>query len=75
MTKRQLIALENKCYQAERALNEALSNLANAASSILGFEVVADLCSSNEIEFRRVYGDRTVDDYDTIRIEEILSKL
>ena len=75
MTKKQLIALENKCYDAENALNSALSKLSNAASEVLGFEVSADLCAGNEIEFRRVDEFGLSDSNSFIYMRDIISKL
>jgi len=50
----------------------ALGNLGKIASEILGFEVIADNCSGNEIEFRKVLNDGVPDSYSTIRLEEII---
>jgi len=75
MTEKKLKSLERKCYEAESKLNHALADLANAASEILGFEVIADICNGSEIEFRQVDKFGSVDDFDCIRMEGILSKL
>ena len=50
----------------------ALGNLGKIASKILGFEIIADNCSCNEIEFRKVLSDGVVDSFSTIRLEEII---
>ena len=41
MTRKQLIKLEEKCYELNAELSGALGNLAKAASGVLGYEVVA----------------------------------
>lgn len=53
--------------------SNALGNLGKIASEILGFEVIADNCSGNEIEFRKVLNDGIPDSYSTIRLEEIIN--
>ena len=75
MTERKLKLLEYKCYDAEARLNEALSDLAIAASEVLGFDVNADICTGNEIEFRRVDEFGLTDAESFIYMEDILSKL
>lgn len=64
----------NAARKAENTLNAKLGVLALLASEILGYEVVADLCSEANIEFRRVEKDG-VADFDNIRIEDVLSKI
>ena len=72
---RELKRLEQKVYDYESELNGSLEELAKAASLALGYEVVADLCHGNEIEFR-VYGDNDVPDADScIKMEEVIAKM
>lgn len=72
---RDLKRLEQKVYDYESRLKGSLEELAKAASLILGYEVVADFCHGNEIEFR-VYGDNDVPDADScIRMEEVIAKI
>lgn len=75
MNKKKLIKLQDKCLSCENALNNALSELAIAASEILGYEVVADLCSGSEIEFRVIKDNDVPDSNSCIRMEDILSEL
>lgn len=67
--------LEDNVYLSSAKLNRALSELGRAASEILGYEVVADLCGGDEIEFRSVGEHDAVDDFACIRIEDILNIL
>ncbi len=72
---RELKRLEKKVYDYESKLSGSLEELAIAASLALGYEVVADLCKGNEIEFR-VYDDNGVPDADScIKIEEVIAKI
>ena len=67
--------LEQKVYNYESKLNGCLQKLASAASLELGFEVVADLCPGNEIEFR-IYDDNGVPDTKScIILEEVIKKI
>ena len=75
MTERKIKSLLSKCYDAEAKLNGALSELAVAASEVLGFDVNADLCAGNEIEFRRIDKFGLTDSDSFIYMEDILSKL
>ena len=75
MDKKKLIKLQDKCFSCKNALNEALSNLAIAASEVLGYEVVADLCNGSEIEFRTIADDGVADSNSCIRMEDILVEL
>ena len=75
MDKNKLIKLQNKCFSCECALNKALSNLATAASEVLGYEVVADLCGGSEIEFRTITDNGVADSNSCIRIEDVLAEL
>lgn len=74
MTDKQLIKLTNKVLSLNSDLVGKLGELASAASERLGYDVVADLCSGCEIEFRRVMDDGLPDSYSCIRIEEILNR-
>ena len=76
MKAKELKRLEQKVYDYETEVNCALGELANAATQVLGYEVVADLCSGcSEIEFR-VVSDNGVPDTDScIKMEEVISAL
>ena len=56
-------------------LSHQLGYLGKLASEALGYDVVADYCHGGEIEFRRVMEDGVADSDDTVRLEEILSKI
>lgn len=75
MTETQLRRLVNNVYAASDKLISALSKLSQAASTVLGYEVVADICAGKEIEFRKVDESGVAVWDDCIRIEEIISKL
>lgn len=75
MDKKKLIKLQDKCFSCENALNKALSNLAVAASEVLGYEVVADICHGSEIEFRTITDNDVPDSNSCIRMEDILAEL
>lgn len=75
MDKKKLIKLQDKCFSCENALNKALSNLAVAASEVLGYDVVADLCHGSEIEFRSVTDGDIPNSNSCIRMEDILAEL
>lgn len=75
MNKKKLIKLQDKCFSCENALQSALSELAIAASEVLGYEVVADLCNGSEIEFRTITDDGVPDNDSCIRIEDVLAEL
>ena len=75
MTERQLIRLEENCLNAANRLSCSLQRLAIAASEVLGYEVVADICEGEEIEFRRVAEDGVADAFSCIRMEEIIDLL
>lgn len=74
MTKRQIQRLYDRCLDLDASLAAALGTLGKAASEIIGEELRADLCEGGEIEFRHMVGDY-VDDYDCVRLEDILSKM
>ena len=74
-SKKKILDLEKKVLGTFIQLQSALGQLGAAASEILGYEVVADICNGNEIEFREV-GDNGVEDaFSCIRIEEIIDKI
>ena len=70
--KKLLLKAYKKAEMAGIAHANALGNLGKIASKILGFEIIADNCSCNEIEFRKVLSDGVVDSFSTIRLEEII---
>ena len=65
-----------KSYNRVSRLNSEITNelgkLSALASAILGYEVVADLCNGDEVEFRRVLPNGSPDTNDCIRIEGII---
>ena len=65
-----------KSYNRLLSLNSELMSergkLSALASKVLGYEVVADLCNGDEIEFRRILPDGSPDTNDYIRIEGII---
>lgn len=76
MKPNELKKLEQKVYVYEAKLNCALEELANAVTPILGYDVVADLCSGgSEIEFRAICNDGVSDSDSCIRMEEVISLL
>ena len=75
MTERQLRTLEENCLNDANRLYCSLQQLAIAASEVLGYEVVADICEGEEIEFRRVAEDGVADAFSCIRMEEIIERL
>ena len=75
MTEREIKRLERKVYKCESELNGALSQLANAASSVLGYEVIADYCHGDEIEFRVVDDNDMADSETCITMEDVLTKI
>ena len=72
MTEHQLRRLQDKCLQKSSELTGALGLLGSAASEILGYEVVADICNGEEIEFREVDDYGVADADSTIYIEELI---
>lgn len=70
------IAELRKSYNRVERLNSEIINergkLSALASEMLGYDVVADLCNGDEIEFRRMLPDGTPDNDDCIRIEDII---
>ena len=75
MTERQLRALEENCLENSNRLSCSLQVLARAASEVLGYEVVADICGGSAIEFRRVGEEGVADAFSCIRMEEIIERL
>jgi hypothetical protein len=57
------------------ALGSSLQKLSTIASELYGTEVTADLCNGFEIEFRENDERGYIDDYSTIRIEDILNRI
>lgn len=64
--------LEGKCFSLASQLQGALEVLGKKASEILGYEVNAEMCNGDEIEFRKVDEYGYTDAFDCIRIEEII---
>ena len=60
----------DQVLDASNRLSAAQQKLGRIASDLIGFEVVADICGGEEIEFRSINDDGS-DDYDCIRIEQI----
>ena len=75
MKEKELKRLEQKVYDYEAKANGALAELANAATQILGYEVVADLCHGSEIEFRIIDDNGRPDSDSCIRMEEVIEKI
>ena len=75
MTEKQIRRLEDNVYKFSSRLNGALQILGSKVSEILGYEVKADICNGEEIEFRKVSEDGYVDSDSCIRIEEVTKKL
>ena len=74
MTNKQIIGINNKVLSLSNELSCELQELAHAASERLGYDVVADLCTGGEIEFRRVMGDGVPDTDSCILLEDILAQ-
>ena len=74
-SKKKILHLEKKVLDASAELSSALGQLGAAASEILGYEVVAEICNGGEIEFREVDSDGIADSFSCILIEEILGKI
>ena len=75
ITKKKLLRAEQLCYKFSNDLTCALEVLASMASEVLGYEVVADICNGDEIEFRTMIDDSVADDDIAIRMEDIISKI
>lgn len=74
-SKKKILYLEKKALDAFVRLQSALGQLGAAASEILGYEVVADICNGEEIEFREVCDNGVADAFSCIRLEEIMEKI
>lgn len=75
ITKKKMLRAEQLCYDYSNSLMSALEALASMASEVLGYEVVADICNGEEIEFRTVMNDSVANDDVAIRMEDIIEKL
>lgn len=75
VTKKQLLAAESAVLTTAGELSIKLGRLSNLATDVLGFDVRADLCSGGEIEFRCVDDRGYVDDFSTIRMEDVIRKI
>lgn len=75
ITVKELCRIENKVYDLSASLTAQLEILGKAASEILGYQVVADLCNGEEIEFRIVEKEDIADSNSCIRMEEVIDKL
>jgi hypothetical protein len=78
ITKRKILRAEQLCYAYSNSLTGALEVLASMASEVLGYEVVADICNGEEIEFRTVMDDSVANVANSdvaIRMEDIIEKL
>lgn len=75
ITKKKILRAEQLCYNYSNSLTSALEVLASMASEVLGYEVVADICNGNEIEFRTIINDSVANNDVAIRIEDIIDKL
>lgn len=59
----------------QRRLSFSMQKLGVMASKIYGEELVADMCNGNEVEFRHVVeGEGFVDDFDCIRVEDVINR-
>lgn len=65
--------LETNVLNASAQLSAALGKLSSVASEIYGEEVKADLCGGGEIEYRTVNSKGYIDDFVTLRLEDIAS--
>ena len=74
MTKRKLLQAYNKVLELDRMLSGALALLSEAASEYTGMDLQADLCGGGEIEFRQIDGDGCVDDFSTLRQEDLFDE-
>ena len=72
MTDKQIIELSNEVLSISVDLTSKLQVLARVASERLGYDVVADLCNGEEIEFRRIMDDGIPDADSCILLEGIL---
>lgn len=71
MGKRELVEQYQYCLSISNLLQAELGKLSNLASNYLGFNVVANLCTGNEIEFRKLSkDDNFVDSSSVIFLED-----
>ena len=70
----QLIELYGDCISLNNRLECKMGKLALLATDIYGEELVADICSGSEIEFRRLDDNGFVDADSAILIEDIIKK-
>ena len=75
MTVKELCRIENKVYDLSASLSAQLGILGRVASEILGYQVDAELCHGDELEFRVVEKDGIIDPDSCIRMEEVIDKL
>ena len=75
VTEKQIRKIEDKVYKLSSDLTAELEKLSSIATDILGYDVVSDICNGSEIEFRTIDKCGYVDDYECIRIEDVINKL
>lgn len=75
VTIRELSRIEDRVYRYSSSLTGELEKLGNIASKILGFEVIADICGGEEIEFREVGKGDYVKDFSCLRMEDVIAEL
>lgn len=74
MTDKQIINLNDQVLSLNIDMSNKLQELARAASERLGYDVVADLCTGAEIEFRRIMDDGVPDTESCLLLEDILAQ-
>lgn len=57
MGKRELVEQYKSCINISNLLQSELGKLSGLASKFLGFNVEANICTGNEIEFRKISED------------------
>ena len=75
ITIKELSRIEDRVYRYSSSLTGELEKLGNIASKILGFEVIADICGGEEIEFREVEKGDCVKDFTCLRMEDVIAEL
>lgn len=75
ITIKELSRIEDRVYRYSSSLTGELEKLGNIASKILGFEVIADICGGEEIEFREVGKGDYVKDFTCLRMEDVIAEL
>ena len=75
MTEKQLRKIKDRIYRLSSDLTGELERLSSVATDILGYEVIADLCSGGEIEFRSTNKEGYVDVFSNIRFEDVIKRL